>query len=392
MKNWGWWSLLCGLALAAAPAEARTLRVGPGQEFAKPSQAIAAARDGDVIEIDSAGTYDGDVAQVRARDLTLRGVGPARPRLDARGRSAGGKGIWVQYGANLTVDHIEFVGARCPDHNGAGIRAQAPGLTVRRCRFFDCENGILGGVGEVRIEHCLFDRCGLNAQPATHSCYINTTCTKLIFRGNYSTRTVEGHLLKSRAQESWVLYNRLTDDDGTGSAVADFPNGGLVVLVGNVLHKGRRGENDRVIAYGMEGVKHARNGLYVLHNTMLYEHRHQRNWFVRLEGAPADLRPVLRNNVCIGPIALTNSPRAEAAGNLLFPSVAAARFVDPGRFDFHLKADSPCIDRGVAPGRAGETSLAPEVQYVHPCAEERRADDGKPDVGAYEFVGRKERR
>ena len=44
-------------------------------------------------------------------------------------------------------------------------------------------------------------------------------------------------------------------------------------MVGNILHKGPRGQNSRVIAYGMEGIKHDRNALYVVNNTMVYEYR-----------------------------------------------------------------------------------------------------------------------
>ncbi len=196
------------------------------------------------------------MATIRANRLTLRGVGEGRARLPANGKHAGGKAIWVVAGSDTTVENIEFSGCRVPDHNGAGLRPEGKNLTVRNCRFYDCEDGILGGNGELLIEGCEFAHCGPVANPATHSLYIGEGCTKLVFRSNYSTDVIEGHLLKSRAKESWLLYNRLTDENGTGSAVADFPNGGLVVLVGNILHKGANGHNDRVIAYGMEGIKH----------------------------------------------------------------------------------------------------------------------------------------
>ena len=144
-------------------------------------------------------------------------------------------------GSDLTVENIEFSGARVRDRNGAGIRPEGKNLTVRNCRFYDCENGILGGNGEMLFEGCEFEHCGPVGNPATHSLYIGERCTKLVFRHNYSTDVIEGHLLKSRAKESWLLYNRITDENGTGSAVADFPNGGVVVVIGNLLHKGARG-------------------------------------------------------------------------------------------------------------------------------------------------------
>ena len=378
-------SILTILSLLPATAAAATLQVGPKRQFTVPSKAIQAAKDGDTIEID-AGTYPGDVATIRANKLTIRGVGDGRAKLPAHGKDAGGKAIWIVAGSDLTVENIEFSGARVRDRNGAGLRPEGKNLTVRNCRFFDCENGILGGNGEMLIERCEFAHCGPVAEPATHSLYIGTGCTKLIFRNNYSTDVIEGHLLKSRAKESWVLYNRITDENGTGSAVADFPNGGVVVVIGNLLHKGARGHNSRVIAYGMEGIKHERNALCVANNTMVYDHRHTNSCFVRVEKAADTLVPIIRNNLCIGKIPLTNWPKVEAAGNLTFESVAAAGLVDAAHYDYRLAAGSPCIGKGVAAGKFGDFDLRPVEQYVHPCRSEPRPATGPLDVGAYQFT------
>ncbi|MGA2255988.1 MAG: right-handed parallel beta-helix repeat-containing protein [Thermoguttaceae bacterium] len=368
--------------ITAAPAA--TLKVGRKQAFTKPSLAIEAAKDGDTIEID-AGTYSGDVATIRASHLTIRGIGNGRAKLPAHGRDASGKAIWVVVGSDLTVENIEFSGARVRDRNGAGIRPEGKNLTIRNCRFYDCENGVLGGNGEMLFERCEFAHCGPVGNPATHSLYIGTSCTKLIFRYNYSTDVIQGHLLKSRAKESWLLYNRLTDENGTGSAVADFPNGGVVVIIGNVMHKGARGNNSRVIAYGMEGVKHERNALCVVNNTMVYEHRHTNAFFVRVENSPESLVPILRNNLCIGKVPLTNWPKAETAGNLLLQTVTAARLANPAKYDYHLTANSPCIGKGVAAGKFTDFDLRPIEQYVHPCKSEPRPAAGPLDVGAFQW-------
>ena len=341
----------------AAPAA--TLKVGPNKKFTKPSQAIQAAQDGDTIDID-AGVYPGDVATVRANHLTIRGVGNGRAKLPARGHEAGGKGIWVVTGSDLTVENIEFSGARVRDRNGAGIRPEGKNLTVRNCRFYDCENGVLGGNGEILFESCSFEHCGPVASPATHSLYIGKHCTKLVFRHNYSTDVIQGHLLKSRAKESWLLYNRLSDENGTGSAVADFPNGGVVVIIGNVMHKGPHGNNSRVIAYGFEGIKHQRNALCVVNNTMVYEHRHTNAFFVHVENGPKDLVPIIRNNLCIGKVPLTNWPSAEAAGNLLFKTAAAARLVGSRRCTITtLRPTRRALAKAWADREAGDFDLTP---------------------------------
>lgn len=383
-------SVSAALFLAiAATAPAATLKVGPNQQFARPSQAIHAAQDGDTIEI-VAGVYPGDVATIRANKLTIRGVGSGRAKLPASGKDAGGKAIWVVAGNDLTVENIEFSGARVRDRNGAGMRAEGKNLTVRNCRFYDCENGVLGGNGEMLFEHCEFEHCGPVSNPATHSLYIGASCTKLVFRYNYSTDVIEGHLLKSRAKESWLLYNRISDEKGSGSAVADFPNGGVVVVVGNLMHKGIRGNNSRVIAYGMEGVKHERNALCVVNNTMIYDHRHTTAFFVRVQKSPetpsaSKLVPIIRNNLCIGKVPLTNWAKADTAGNLLFKTAAEAGLVDPANYDYRLKAGSPCIGKGVAAGKFGDFDLTPTQQYDHPCQREPRVAAGPLDVGAYQF-------
>jgi hypothetical protein len=371
-------------ALCAAGA---TLEVGPGKPFARPSAAFQAAHDGDTILIDAAGNYAGDVCIIRPNGLTVRGVGPGRAKLPANGRDAGGKAIWVTAGSDFTAENIEFSGARVRDRNGAGIRAEGKNLTLRNCRFYQCENGILGGNGEMLIERCSFEHCSLVATPAaTHSLYIGERCTKLTFRDNYSTFAHEAHLLKTRARESWILYNRLTDEEGTGSAVADFPNGGLVVLVGNILHKGANAQNTRVIAYGFEGLKHPKNALYVVNNTMVYEHRRPNAFFVHVLNTPADFVPVIGNNLCIGKIPLTNAKTFDdLGGNLLFKTAAEAGVVDAARYDYHLAAGSPCLGKGVAVDKVKVDGfdLTPKFQYVHPCKLAARRQGGPMDVGAF---------
>ncbi len=374
-------SFLPGLCIAG-----EKLEVGPGKKFEKVAAALKAARDGDTIEIDAKGKYEQDVGYVKANDLTIRGVGEGRAVLDAQGTCAGRKGIFVTAGKNITVENIEFRNAG-GEVNAAGIRAEGENLTVRNCKFHDCRDAILGGKGEVLIEHSEFSWCGHNADPATHNLYISERVTKLTYRYNYSHHSREGHLLKSRARESWLLYNRLTDEDGTGSAVADFPNGGVVVLLGNILQKGPRGQNNRPITYGMEGIKHEKNALVVASNTIVWENRRpQEVGFVHVKNAPEGFSAVIRNNLCVGPLKLTTAPKFEESGNLIFRTAAEAGFVDPAKWDYRLKAGSPAIDKSVDPGKFGDFSLTPELQYVHPARDEKRPSDGTLDVGAFEFT------
>ncbi|HVJ14121.1 MAG TPA: right-handed parallel beta-helix repeat-containing protein, partial [Polyangiaceae bacterium] len=221
-----------------SPAGADTLTVGPAGDHATPCAAFAAAADGDLIEI-AAGDYEGDVCAVTPSGLTIRGVG-GLAHVDAAGNDAQGKAIWVVQGDDTTIENVEFSGASVPDQNGAGIRQEGTNLTVRGCYFHDNENGILAGddaASEILIEYSHFEHNGFG-DGQSHNLYINHVA-RLIFQYNWSHRAVIGHLLKSRAAETHVLYNRLTgESDGTESYEIDLPNGGKTYVIGNLIEQG----------------------------------------------------------------------------------------------------------------------------------------------------------
>lgn len=259
---------------AGAPCEAaagRVLEVGPGKDYPVPSAAAAAARDGDVVRI-AAGDYRGDVAVWSARNLTLCGVG-GRARLYADGRSAQGKAIWVVGGADVTIQDVEFHGARVPSKNGAGIRSENTGrLTIRRCGFYDNENGILSGrnPAAVEIEHSEFARNG-HGDGFSHNLYIGHA-QRLTVRASMFREAKVGHNLKSRAAENVIENSYLLDGaEGNSSYLADFPNGGVVTLRGNLFHKGPRAQNPNAISFGAEGLEGETQTLTMVHNTLVMD-------------------------------------------------------------------------------------------------------------------------
>lgn len=371
------------LALSASLAPfagwAVTLTVGPGRMYATPSAAAAAARDGDVVEI-AAGTYR-DVAVWRAHNLTIRGVG-GFAHLDAAGLTIpNGKAIWVIAGRGYTLERVEFSGARVPDRNGAGIRQEAAGLTVRGCYFHDNENGILTGAdaaSDIVVETSEFARNGAG-DGYSHNLYIGAV-RSFTLRGCYSHDAAVGHLVKSRALANYLLYNRITGEAGTDSYEVDLPNGGLAVLVGNVIEQGAATQNPFIVSYAEEGASHPVQRFYMVNNTLV-NHRAS-GTFVRLAGAPA---AVLTNNLFLG-AGTQLSGAATQSHNL---TATAAWFVDAARFDLHLTAGAGAIDTGVDPGPAPAGSaegVAPTAQYAHPHGLVARAVSGAAiDVGAFEY-------
>lgn len=248
------------------------LQVGPGKPYAKPSAAAAAARPGDVIKI-QAGAYRGDVATWRANNLTICGVG-GRAKLYADGKSAGGKAIWVVAGSNITIDSMEFHNTVVPDRNGAGIRMEhkSGDLRIVNSGFFNNQNGILTTSSPVTltIERSEFARNsngGTDGQ--THNLYVGAI-DKLSVSASYFHEARYGSNLKSRAKVSVVENSYLMDGaSGPSSYLADFSNGGKVVLRGNMFHKGPLAPNRVAIQYGAEGRRWSDNTLEMTNNTVV---------------------------------------------------------------------------------------------------------------------------
>lgn len=246
---------LFALAATACQPAGTVRRVGPGHPYAKPCQAIAAARAGDTIEIDATGngTYDGDVCGWSTSNLTIVGIN-GRARIDAAGRSSGGKGIWVIAGSGTVVRNVELSGAAVPDRNGAGIRQEGAGLTVSGSYFHDNENGILAGANaasDIVITSSEFAGNGYG-DGQSHNIYIGAV-RSFTLRSSYSHDARVGHLVKSRAATNSILSNRLTGQAGNGSYELDLPNGGLSYVIGNVVHRVRRHRTPTCSPTGSKG-------------------------------------------------------------------------------------------------------------------------------------------
>lgn len=355
-------------------APARVMRVGPGRQFSHPSQ-VTGLQSGDVVEID-AGVYNGPATTWSTSNLTLRGVG-GRAHLVAPATISNGKAIWVTQGTNIAVENIEFSGAAVPDKNGAGIRADGQNLAVCGSYFHDNENGILGGGGNVLIEYSEFARNGGCAAGfgCSHNMYIDAA--RLTLRYSYSHHARIGHLVKSRARENYILYNRIMDEvDGTSSYVIDLPNGGLSYIVGNLLQQGPSTDNPTMLIYGEEGATNPSQTLYVVNNTFVNDRTS--GTFVELSGGTT---AILQNNLIVGSGTLVSGGTVTQVANL---KTSTPSFVNIGAFDYRPTATTPGIDAGTAPGVGGTFDLTPAYQYVHPTNREPRPTRNAIDIGAYE--------
>ncbi|HEX5658288.1 MAG TPA: hypothetical protein VFX59_13895 [Polyangiales bacterium] len=370
------WIVACAVLLAAPGVRAETRSVGPGETYTKPCQAFAAAQDGDVIEIDAAGSYDGDVCAIARSRLRIRGLN-GRAHIDAAGKSAGGKAIWVIQGADTQIEDIELSGCTVPDKNGAGIRQEGRNLLVRRGFFHDNENGILTGADAeswIAIEDSEFARNGAG-DGQSHNMYIGEVA-RFTLQGSYSHHGKVGHLVKSRALRNDILYNRLTDETGDASYELDLPQGGASYVLGNLFQKSADAGNSSFISYARESKRNPSSALWVVNNTFV--NQRSEGTFVSVAQDVATV--VLRNNVFAG--AGISSDLASAVSESNF--AGDAKFTNAAQYDYALTAESPAVDHGVAPGLGAGEPLTPPCQYVHPAHAVRRVSVLAIDQGALE--------
>jgi hypothetical protein len=378
---------VAGIVFARANS-GRVLQVGPNKPFARPCDAFAAASDGDTIEIDAAGSYNGDVCAIYPNDLTIRGVN-GRPHIDAAHNQYGGKGTWVVKGMRTLIDNVELSGAAVPDNNGAAIRLDGIHLTVTNSFIHDNEDGILTSndyTSDIVVEHCEFGHNGYG-DGYSHNLYIGRVAS-LTFRYNYSHDANQGHNLKSRAGSNTIAYNRFSSTApgaagstaiGQPSYEIDLPWGGNTVIMGNVIEQPAYNSNSNILAYAEEGVKDANlQSLYVVNNTFVNDAGSGQ--FLMIGDSVS--KPVfLQNNVFAGPGGIITQGSAIQRNNYaaMFPA-----FVDRAGYDLHPAPGAPFIGAGAAAGvtLTGE-SLTPVFEYVHAAGSVARPARSPIDIGAY---------
>lgn len=240
--------------LPVADAAAATLTVGPGGDAARFSDAVRLAQDGDTIAV-MPGDYIGDVAVLTQRRLHVRGIG-ARPVFHAAGRHAEGKAIWVVRGGDVTIENIEFRGARVPDQNGAGIRFDKGRLQVIDCSFVDNEMGLLtsnDGDAELVVRNSSFELAPHRPGGLTHLLYVGRI-RRVEITGSRFAQGWRGHLIKSRAKVSRIVGNDIVDGPlGEASYEIDLPNGGNAVVADNRIGQSAGTNNHAMLSFGAEG-------------------------------------------------------------------------------------------------------------------------------------------
>jgi hypothetical protein len=212
------------------------------------------------------------------------------------------------------------------------------------------------------------------------------TMKNFTLRYCYTHHAKIGHEIKSRAQNNYILYNRISNETtGTASRNIDLPNGGLAIIIGNLIEQGPGSDNANLIGYGLEGLSNpAPQSLYLVNNTIINDR--SSGSFIHLQPGTGVLK--LINNIFGGPGTLINgtATAVDSATNFISVAVSAIGFVNVASYDYQLVSSAKVIGKGSNPGTAGSYLLIPVSEYLHNSNKRNRATNGTIDIGAYEYV------
>lgn len=436
------------LAFVAGSASAATIHVWsesptPSPPYADqstavhtPEGALVVAQAGDIVLVHPRPEnqpYEKVALLVTRPRIAIRAATwpSVRVPLSGRGCDYHGRGntpraiVQFNQGADgALLEGFELFGAHNDSHNAATVRInQANRVTIRDCVLRNSDMGVMSnGDGTAQagaqqlLERCLIHSNGDFSHPGyNHNLYLGGAGVTLLGCEVHSSLT--GHNVKSRAHRTTVLACYVHDSanrefdlvDAAGDTTAPDSH---AVLVGNVIVKSPRCTGNRgVIHFGQDG-GHAHNGtLFLIHNTIVTPFQAP---VVQLSAPQA--RAELYNNV-VWDGGVHQHRQTLVAGNTRADSVSgvcnwvAAGFrqtdfnalglaettvalqgtdlpwADPARGDYRLRQPVAGITD------AGHL-LPPAVRHLpgglrepqRPLGWRERPDDGKPDLGAHEWV------
>lgn len=356
----GWLCLTIGRALAG-----ETWVVGPNGVPRTLVEALAQARDGDVIEL-LPGEHVASGVVIENRRLTLRGVGP-RPQVKGDGKAMSAKGLWIVRGGEVTIENVGFYGARSVDGVGAGIRMEGGRLHVNHCSFYDNEYGIAAAndeAAQLRIESSEFGKAPRVVGGLYHLINIGRIGS-LKITGSRFQQGFEGHLIKTRARENTISYNFIHDGQrGGASYEIDIANGGVATLIGNVIGQGADSQNPVVVIFGSEGRHWEQNRLFFAHNTLI-NYGWWPAWFLRVlsDRLPAETEVYAINNLLVGSGIFWLGASGRFEGNR---HVTRAMLADEATYAFELPPGSIWRGSGVDPTGIGGQDLSPKAEFEWP--------------------------
>jgi hypothetical protein len=367
---------------AATPASAASVATAAGAVNAAPGpqawvvnpdanglplqEVVLRAKDGDIIEL-MEGEFRGSLL-IENRRLTLRGIGNKPSVIQGGGKVVPALALWTVRGGAVTLQNIEFRGARSQDGGGAGVRMEGGQLTVLHCTFFDNEHGLMAThdeSAELVIQGSVFGMAPRVQGGLYHLLNVGRI-GKLNITATRFQQGFEGHLIKSRAREAFIGYNFIHDSvRGGASYEIELANGGQAIVIGNVIGQGADSQNRVVVAYGTEGKSWDKNSLHLAHNTII-NYSWLPAWFLRVfkDRLPDNTQIYAVNNLIVGPGVFWLGAPGQFEGNR---HVMLRQLRDAATYGFELPPGSMWRSSGVDPRNVGGLDLSPQGEFEWPA-------------------------
>ncbi len=395
-------------------SSATVWNVGATQTYTLPSQVNPLVQDGDTVYIDG-GVYANDATKWTKKNLKFIGLGTGinRTVLQYTGDIPNGKGIFVFETPatcdNAYLENIVFDGAQVSNSNGgngAGIRYQANNLTVNNCKFMNCQNGILEGNGSVTTSNVIihnseFYNNGYQQQNnATysgyeHNIYISDSADTLeVMNCYFHHPRGQANSVKTRAQRSFILYNLIDEEaTGYGSWELNIAQGGLNVIIGNIIIQGTAGANHGIIGY--DAATNALEDFYFINNTVINQYVGNIKYFNTVPSAGINTYKIY-NNIFASVSGASNTMFAgntpavlDSSNNINAAHYLMLGFTNSAADDYSLTAASTlAIDNGTNAGNTNTAfSLTPVNMYQSFTSAilPRTIIGAAIDIGAYEY-------
>ncbi len=390
-----------------------TWHVGPTRTYTLPSQVRLLVSDGDTIYIDGA-IYSNDATKWINKNLQFIGLGTGANRTILRysGDIPNAKGIFVFETPgtcdNAYIENIVFDGAQVSDANGgngAAIRYQANNLHVTNCKFMNCQNGILEGHNSVTgsnviIENSEFENNGYqlsndpNHSGYEHNIYIGASTDTLLVQNCYfHDPRGQANSLKTRAQRSYILNNMIDEAAGYGSWEINIAQGGLNVIIGNVIIQGPSSANHGIVGY--DAATNLLEDFYFINNTVINKFQGSMKYFNITPTSGITTFKIYNNIFASVPgtnntMFTGNIPSVlDTLANINVSDYSTLGFRDPSINDYWLTSTSNlAIDAGVSAGNTNTGyPLLPlnQFQSYNAALLPRTIVNGTIDIGAYEF-------
>ncbi len=199
--------------------------------------------------------------------------------------------------------------------------------------------------------------------------------------------------MKTRAQRSFILYNKISEETGQGSWEINIAQGGLSIIMGNVIVQGPNSINHGMVSY--DAATNAIQDFYFINNTVINKYVGNNKYFNISPTTGINTFKVYNNlfasNVGSSNTFMTGTVTVlDSLKNWQALNYSTVGFQNPSTDDYYLpNSSSQPIDKGTNAGVASNGfSLIPIYQKMgmNSSLETRLLFNSTIDLGAFEYV------